>query len=85
MTETLEKKLESATGALAKRWHWKLGVASFFLGYTSQAIDHLKRHPLDVLHHNPGHLTTLFILPHPDWLTAREISNPIAAVIISLC
>jgi DNA-directed RNA polymerase subunit alpha len=42
-TETIKKKLESTTGAAAKRWHWKLGIASFFLGYTAQAIEHLKQ------------------------------------------
>ena len=42
-TETIKKRLETATGALAKRWHWKLGVGSFFLGYTAQAIEHLKQ------------------------------------------
>ena len=34
VTETLKKKLEAATGAAAKRWHLKLGIALFFLGYT---------------------------------------------------
>jgi DNA-directed RNA polymerase subunit alpha len=41
--EAIKKKLESASGALAKRWHWKLGIGSFFLGYTAQAIEHLKQ------------------------------------------
>src|SRR5579871_6839251 len=43
VTEVLKKKLESATGAAAKRWHLKLGVASYFLGYTAQAVEHLKQ------------------------------------------
>jgi DNA-directed RNA polymerase subunit alpha len=43
VTELLKKKLEGATGAPAKRWHLKLGIASFFLGYTQQAADHLKQ------------------------------------------
>jgi DNA-directed RNA polymerase subunit alpha len=43
VTEVLKKKLESATGAAAKRWHLKLGIASYFLGYTSQAVEHLKQ------------------------------------------
>jgi len=42
VTETLKKKLESASGAQAKGWHLKIGIASFFLGYTSQAIEHLR-------------------------------------------
>jgi DNA-directed RNA polymerase subunit alpha len=43
VTETLKKKLEASTGAAAKRWHLKLGIASFFLGYTSQAVEHLRQ------------------------------------------
>jgi DNA-directed RNA polymerase subunit alpha len=42
VAEALKKKLEGATGTVAKRWHLKLGIASFFLGYTSQAIEHLR-------------------------------------------
>jgi DNA-directed RNA polymerase subunit alpha len=43
VTELLRKKLESATGAAAKRWHLKLGIASFFLGYTAQATEELRQ------------------------------------------
>jgi DNA-directed RNA polymerase subunit alpha len=43
VTEVLKKKIESATGAAAKRWHLKLGIASFFLGYTQQAAEHLRQ------------------------------------------
>jgi DNA-directed RNA polymerase subunit alpha len=43
VTETLKKKIESSTGTIAKRWHLKLGIASFFLGYVSQAIEHLRQ------------------------------------------
>jgi DNA-directed RNA polymerase subunit alpha len=43
VTEVLKKKLEAATGAVAKRWHLKIGIASFFLGYTGQAIEHLRQ------------------------------------------
>jgi DNA-directed RNA polymerase subunit alpha len=43
VTEILKKKAESATGAVAKRWHLKLGIASFFLGYTDQAVEQLKQ------------------------------------------
>src|SRR5262249_4810343 len=42
VTEALKKKLESASGAQAKVWHLKIGIASFFLGYTGQAIEHLR-------------------------------------------
>jgi DNA-directed RNA polymerase subunit alpha len=43
VTDVIKKKLESASGASAKRWHLKLGIASFFLGYTAQAVEHLKQ------------------------------------------
>src|SRR5271156_6811172 len=43
VTEVIKKKLEAATGAAAKRWHLKLGIASYFLGYTAQAVEHLKQ------------------------------------------
>src|SRR5438067_9935139 len=33
VTEMLKKKLETAQPAQAKKWHLKLGVAYFFLGY----------------------------------------------------
>jgi DNA-directed RNA polymerase subunit alpha len=42
VTEVLEKKAEAATGAVAKRWHLKLGISLFFLGHLSEAVDHLK-------------------------------------------
>src|SRR6195256_3389525 len=32
VTEALKKKLEAAAGTPSKRWHLKLGIASFFLG-----------------------------------------------------
>ncbi len=41
VTELLKKKLDATTGAGAKRWHLKLGIALFFLGYTSLAAEHL--------------------------------------------
>src|SRR5262249_13263752 len=43
VTEVLKKKLEGATGAQAKVWHLKVGIASFFLGYTGQAVEHLRQ------------------------------------------
>jgi DNA-directed RNA polymerase subunit alpha len=42
VTEVLKKKLESAP-AQAKIWHLKIGISSFFLGYTSQAAEHLRQ------------------------------------------
>src|SRR5437868_2734536 len=43
VTEALKKKLETAPPANAKKWHLKLGIASFFLGYTLQAIEQLRQ------------------------------------------
>jgi DNA-directed RNA polymerase subunit alpha len=43
VTDVIKKKLETATGAPAKKWHLKLGIASFFLGFTLQAIEHLRQ------------------------------------------
>jgi DNA-directed RNA polymerase subunit alpha len=43
VTELIRKKLEGTTGAAAKRWHLKLGIASFFFGNLTQAIEHLKQ------------------------------------------
>src|SRR5262245_51235774 len=42
VVELLKKKLESATGAAAKRWHLKLGIANFFLGHTAEAAEQLR-------------------------------------------
>jgi DNA-directed RNA polymerase subunit alpha len=43
VTEAIKKKIEASSGAAAKRWHLKLGIASFFLGYMQQAVEHLKQ------------------------------------------
>src|SRR5215831_12202550 len=43
VTQQLKKKLESAAGAAAKRWHLKLGIASFFLGHLGDAVENLKQ------------------------------------------
>src|SRR5215469_6926386 len=43
VTEAIKKKIEASSGAAAKRWHLKLGIASFFLGYTQQAVEHLRQ------------------------------------------
>jgi DNA-directed RNA polymerase subunit alpha len=40
-TEQLRKKTEGSSGALAKRWHLKLGIASYFLGNLNEAIENL--------------------------------------------
>src|SRR5947209_4811063 len=42
-TDLLRKKVEAATGAVAKRWHLKLGIASFFLGHLRDAAEHLRQ------------------------------------------
>jgi DNA-directed RNA polymerase subunit alpha len=39
----IRKKLEGAGGAAGKRWHLKLGIASFFLGHLAEAIENLKQ------------------------------------------
>src|SRR4051794_2953788 len=43
VVEALKKKLESATGAAAKTGHLKLGIASYFLGHTREAAEHLRQ------------------------------------------
>src|SRR5260370_1855144 len=43
VVEILKKKAESATGATAKRWHLKLGIASFFLGHLGDAVETLRK------------------------------------------
>jgi DNA-directed RNA polymerase subunit alpha len=43
VTEVLKKRAEAATGAVAKRWHLKLGIASFFLGHLGEAVENLKQ------------------------------------------
>ncbi|HLJ97792.1 MAG TPA: DNA-directed RNA polymerase subunit alpha C-terminal domain-containing protein [Gemmataceae bacterium] len=43
VADALKKKLETATGAAAKRWHLKLGIAQFFLGYMAEAAEHLQQ------------------------------------------
>jgi DNA-directed RNA polymerase subunit alpha len=43
VTEVLKKKRDGATGAAAKRWNLKLGIASYFLGHLSDAVENLKQ------------------------------------------
>jgi DNA-directed RNA polymerase subunit alpha len=43
VTDILKKKAEAATGPAAKRWQLKLGIASFFLGHLTDAVEHLKQ------------------------------------------
>src|SRR5438552_9590346 len=42
VTDVLKKKAEAAAAPAAKRWHLKLGIASFFLGHLGEAVEHLK-------------------------------------------
>ena len=42
VSDVLRKRLDTAAAAQAKKWHLKLGVTSFFLGHTSDAVEHLK-------------------------------------------
>ena len=41
--DALKRKLETAQGPVAKKWHLKLGVASYFLGHTGEAVEHLRQ------------------------------------------
>jgi DNA-directed RNA polymerase subunit alpha len=43
VTDALRKKLETAPPTATKKWHLKLGVALFFLGYTGQAAEELRQ------------------------------------------
>jgi DNA-directed RNA polymerase subunit alpha len=43
VTEILEKKAAAASGAAAKRWHLKLGLALFFLGHLGRAVENLRQ------------------------------------------
>ncbi len=42
VTDNLRKKVESTSGAAAKRWHLKLGIALFFLGHLGDAAEQLR-------------------------------------------
>src|SRR5579884_2212289 len=42
VADVLRKRLEAATGAAAKKWHLKLGVALYFLGHTREAAEQLR-------------------------------------------
>jgi DNA-directed RNA polymerase subunit alpha len=43
VAQVLRKKVETASGAAAKRLHLKLGIALFFLGYLGEAIEQLQQ------------------------------------------
>ncbi|MCC6417402.1 MAG: tetratricopeptide repeat protein [Gemmataceae bacterium] len=43
VTDVLKKRAEGATGAAAKRWHLKTGIAEYFLGHLGDAITQLKQ------------------------------------------
>jgi len=40
--DVMKSRVETAAGPQAKKWHLKLGIASFFLGRTKDAAEHLK-------------------------------------------
>lgn len=42
-TDLLRKKVEGSTGATAKKWHLKLGIALYFLGHVADASEHLRQ------------------------------------------
>lgn len=43
VADTLKKRLESATGTAAKKYHLKLGIAQYFLGHTAEAAENLRQ------------------------------------------
>jgi DNA-directed RNA polymerase subunit alpha len=43
VADHLKKKMESASGAAAKRWHLKLGIAQFFLGHMGEAAENFRQ------------------------------------------
>ncbi len=43
VADVLKKKTETAAAPVAKKWHLKLGIASFFLGHLGDAVEHLKQ------------------------------------------
>lgn len=53
VTETLKKRATGATGVPAKRWHLKMGIANFFLGYLTDAIE--------ALHQSEGALANFYL------------------------
>jgi DNA-directed RNA polymerase subunit alpha len=58
VVDVLRKKLEGATGPVAKKWHLKLGIALFFLGHTSEAVEQLKQAETPVAHFYLGRALT---------------------------
>src|SRR5438270_10481563 len=43
VADILRKRVEGAAGPAAKKWHLKLGIANYFLGYSAAAVEHLKQ------------------------------------------
>src|SRR5579884_1656769 len=43
VADGMQKKIETSSGAAAKRWHLKLGVTHFFLGHLGEGIENLKQ------------------------------------------
>jgi DNA-directed RNA polymerase subunit alpha len=41
--EAMQQRVAVASGAQAKKWHLKLGIALFFLGRSREAADHLRQ------------------------------------------
>jgi DNA-directed RNA polymerase subunit alpha len=43
VNDTLKKRLEGASGPIAKKLHLKLGIVNFFLGHLGESIENLKQ------------------------------------------
>jgi DNA-directed RNA polymerase subunit alpha len=43
VADVLKKRLETASGVAAKRWHLKLGISQYFLGHLGEAIEQLRQ------------------------------------------
>jgi DNA-directed RNA polymerase subunit alpha len=41
--DAMKQKLETNTGAAAKKWHLKLGIAAYFMGRVKDAAEHLRQ------------------------------------------
>lgn len=43
VVETMKQRLEVASGAAAKKWQLKLGIANYFLGRVTEAVQYLRQ------------------------------------------
>src|SRR5262245_31923219 len=43
VADALKKKVETASGAAAKRWYLKLGITQFFLGHLKDSVENLQQ------------------------------------------